>query len=159
LGCSGSNWGSDEALNSGSQDFFCRIWRNSWGNVKKTWGQARMIEELQTLEGDEVPDSSESGLTGGRDAPYFRAFAQLCVPSSPQAMWIPRHPPNSYTSPCKEPASLQNLDIAQGHRDSRPSWPYLFPEEQDLLREYLGEALRCEERERLELGEDLPVLV
>lgn len=37
-GCSGSNWGSGEALNSGFQDFFCRIWRNSWGTVKKTWG-------------------------------------------------------------------------------------------------------------------------
>lgn len=55
--------------------------------------------------------------------------------------------------------SWQELDIAQGHRDSCLSWPYLFPEEQDLLREYLGEALWCEDREWLELGEDLPVLV
>lgn len=69
------------------------------------------------------------------------------------------HPPNSYTSHCKEPASWQELAPAQGDRDSRSRWPYLFPEEQDLLREYLGEALWCEERERLEAGEDLPVLL
>lgn len=36
-------------------------------------------------------------------------------------------------------------------------WPYLFPEEQDLLREYLGEALRGEEQ--LEAGEERPVLL
>lgn len=89
-------------------------------------------------------------------------LAQLCVASSPQAMWIPRHPSNSYTCSCKEPASLQELNIAQDHKDSRFSWPYLFPEEQDLLPEYLGEALWCEEREwleRLEPRDDLPVLV
>lgn len=88
--------------------------------------------------------------------PFSRASAQLCVASSPQALLIP---PNSYTSPCKEPASWQELDTAQCDRDSRFSWPYLLAEEQDLLREYLGEAVWCEERERLEPGEDLPVLV
>lgn len=57
---------------------------------------------------------------------------------------------------------MQGLATAQSHRDSCFNWPYLFPEEQDLLREYLGEGLRREERERLEQlepGEDLPVLV
>lgn len=78
---------------------------------------------------------------------------QLCGRNSLQALRTPQ----TLTPP---PArSLPELDLAQDHRDSRLSWPYLFPDEQDLLREYLGEALWREERERLEPGEDLPVLV
>lgn len=55
------------------------------------------------------------------------------------ACWLPRasHCPGS-----------------QRHRSGRP---YLLPEEQDLLREELGEALRCEER--LEAREERPVLL
>lgn len=93
---------------------------------------------------------------GKRDAPYFMLWDQLCVRNSLQAMWIPRHPQTVTSPPAR---SLPELELAQDHRDSRFSWPYLLPEEQDLLREYLGEALWCEERERLEPGEDLPVLV
>lgn len=59
----------------------------------------------------------------------------------------------------KESASLQEPQVAQSDGESHLCWPYLFPEEQDLLREYLGEALRGEEQERLEPGEDRPVLL
>lgn len=58
-GCSGSNWGSGEALSSYSQGFFCRIWRNSCGNVRKTWRQEGNIKELKMLEGEAVPDYSK----------------------------------------------------------------------------------------------------
>lgn len=86
--------------------------------------------------------------------------------SQPSSAW-PVHPkscgspgtPKLSHLPLQAACQLQELDTGLGHRDSCSSWPYLFPEEQDLLREYLGEALRCEERERLEPGEDLPVLV
>lgn len=86
--------------------------------------------------------------------------------SQPSSAW-PVHPkpcaflstPKLLNLPLQGACQLQELGTAPGHRDSCSSWPYLLPEEQDLLREYLGEALWCEERERLEPGEDLPVLV
>lgn len=91
-----------------------------------------------------------------------RLGSALCGQFAPSHVgpWAP--PKLLQPPPCKEPASLQELDIARGQRDRRFCWPYLFPEEQDLLREYLGEVWWCEERERLERlepGEDLPVLV
>lgn len=88
---------------------------------------------------------------GGKDVPYCWSYVALYTQTktlSPTSL-------RSLTA-CK------GLDVAQGVRDSRLHWPYLFPEEQDLLREYLGEALWCEERERLERlepGEDLSVLL
>lgn len=83
----------------------------------------------------------------GRNAPYFKGYV---------APWAPTQtlPPLP-----KESASLQEPQVAQSDGESHLCWPYLFPEEQDLLREYLGEALRGEEQEWLEPGEDRPVLL
>lgn len=63
------------------------------------------------------PNLGFMGLGEG-EAPYFRVLAQLCVASSPQAMWGELGTPELSHLPCKEPAGLQELDIAQGHRDS-----------------------------------------